>query len=664
MSKAETAVSTAGSAASLSEQANATATSAKSSADTAISNSATALSKSSTAATDASSAVSKVDAVEAKLGNYATTGQLDSVKSDVGSIDNKLSATTERVNGVYAELHPALIGSTEEFIGNSQVLAGIWSLQSATAEADMALSQRIDITQAQVDDNTVLIASETSARVDADTAIGQRIDTVQSAFESNKSTVQTQIKTVSDAQSAQSSRIDTVQSATNTAQQTANQAVLDAQSKSAAAEVAAKTYAAAQAKAEADAAKAVASGDATSKANAAESAAKAAAALDAKNKADAAQAAAKVLSDAAQSTANQALGKANNATENIATVQSQVNTLTTDQGATAKQVETIQTTVGENTASIQEVNESIDGLYAQKYIKLDANGKVAGWGGANDGKESNFIFNFDSVAIGSGNSAGYYPFIFRTTPFTDPITGTVFPVSAYLKSAMMDYQSVKTSHIEDLAVNTAKIAKLAVKSGNIDDLAVTTIKIQDEAVTVPIGVRNDTMIETGAGFSGGTTEGQPNNDFTSHITAWENYIGDLLSITVNRQGGKARIDAAVTISSFNGIASFSVGDGRGGTVSNNIRSLASFYISVFKNGAVLGRASLACALETGNINVSFNGSVALVSVIDDTNTVGNTTYVLKAGFARQIGSSVALNVACNLNFRIVNRSMSLLELKK
>lgn len=107
-----------------------------------------------------------------------------------------------------------------------------------------------------------------------------------------------------------------------------------------------------------------------------------------------------------------------------------------------------------------------------------------------------------------------------------------------------------------------------------------------------------------------------------------------------------------------------MGDGRGGTVSNNIRSLASFYISVFKNGAVLGRASLACALETGNINVSFNGSVALVSVIDDTNTVGNTTYVLKAGFARQIGSSAALNVACNLNFRIVNRSMSLLELKK
>src|SRR5690606_15714546 len=62
---------------------------------------------------------------------------------------------------------------------------------------------------------------------------------------------------------------------------------------------------------------------------------------------------------------------------------------------------TLQTTVGQNTASIQEVSQSVNGLYAQKYIKLDVNGKVAGWGGANDGKESNFILNFDSFAIGS-----------------------------------------------------------------------------------------------------------------------------------------------------------------------------------------------------------------------------------------------------------------------
>ncbi|MEX5402506.1 hypothetical protein WCD96_18770, partial [Proteus mirabilis] len=363
---------------------------------------------------------------------------------------------------------------------------------------------------------------------------------------------------------------------------TADQAILDAQSKSAAAEAAAKTYAEAKAKAEADAVKAAASSDATAKANAAESAAKAAAALDAKNKADAAEAAAKAVANAAQATANDALGKANTATQNIATVQNQVNTLTTQQGATATQVGTIQTTVGQNTASIQDVSQSVNGLYAQKYIKLDVNGKVAGWGGANDGKESNFILNFDSFAIGSGNSTGYYPFIFRNTPFTDPVTGTVFPVGAYIKSAFMDYQSVKTSHIEDLAVKTAKIDDLAVTRGKIADLAVNTLKIQDEAVTVPIGAKNDAPIVTGAGFSGGATGGQPNNDFTNHLTAWEDYIGDLLSINIDRKGGKVRVDASVTISTSD-YASFSVSNGRGQAVSNNDRGLATFFISIYKN---------------------------------------------------------------------------------
>ena len=125
------------------------------------------------------------------------------------------------------------------------------------------------------------------------------------------------------------------------AQDTADQAIQDAQSKSAAAEVAAKTYADAKAKAEADAAIAAASNDATSKANAAESAAKAAAALDAKNKADAAKqeaidaaaldatakanaakAAAKVLSDAAQNAADDAREIADNATLELSDISS------------------------------------------------------------------------------------------------------------------------------------------------------------------------------------------------------------------------------------------------------------------------------------------------------------------------------------------------------
>lgn len=147
--------------------------------------------------------------------------------------------------------------------------------------------------------------------------------------------------------------------------------------------------------------------------------------------------------------------------ENDALYKQQIKANADAVSANAQATTTLQTTVGQNTASIQEVSESVDGLYAQKYIKLDVNGKVAGWGGANTGKESNFILNFDSFAIGSGDSTGYYPFTFRTTPYTDPDTDTVFPVGAYMKSAFMDYASIKLAHID-----TASIGSLSALSAN------------------------------------------------------------------------------------------------------------------------------------------------------------------------------------------------------
>ncbi|MBV6768242.1 phage tail tip fiber protein, partial [Acinetobacter baumannii] len=179
--------------------------------------------------------------------------------------------------------------------------------------------------------------------------------------------------------------------------------------------------------------------------------------------------------------------------------------------AQAIRTDTVQTDLNGNKAAVQEVTKSVNGLYAQKYIKLDVNGKIAGWGGANDGVESQFIFNFDSIAIGNGsNGAVSYPFIFRTTSFTDPLTGTVFPPAAYLKSAIMDYQSVDTSHIKDLAVQRGKIADLAVGSAQIDNLAVTrgkiadlavdTLKIADNAVTVPVSAFAEISVGVGTEY--------------------------------------------------------------------------------------------------------------------------------------------------------------------
>ncbi|WP_228277767.1 TipJ family phage tail tip protein [Acinetobacter haemolyticus] len=422
LTKAETATTEAGSAASLARQASAVANQAADTADTANQNAATALSTANTAANQSSANASQINALTVELGTKASAGALNQTNANVAEINGRVTANTTKIDGVYAQVNPALIGSSEDYIGSTSGHVGAWSQLTAQIEGDEALGQRVDAVVAQINENTAAITAEATARANADSALTTQINTALSEVDNTKALIRTEQQTRADADIALGSRIDTLQAQVGDDLQ---QSIATIQQE-----------------------------------------------LDVLADADSA------LSgrvDTVQSATVVAQNTANTATQNIATVQTQVNTLTTQQSATASQVSTLQTTVGGNTASIQTVSESVDGLYAQKYIKLDVNGKVAGWGGANDGKESNFILNFDSFAIGSGDSAGYYPFIFRSTPYTDPITGTVFPVGAYMKSAFIDYASIDTAHIKELAVTTAKIG----------DLQVDTLKIKDNAVTVP-----------------------------------------------------------------------------------------------------------------------------------------------------------------------------------
>ncbi|WP_335961595.1 host specificity protein J [Acinetobacter haemolyticus] len=541
LTKAETATTEAGSAASLAQQASAVANQAADTADTANQNAATALSTANTAANQSSANASQINALTVELGTKASTGALNQTNANVAEINGRVTANTTKIDGVYAQVNPKLIGSTDDLIGSTEGFAGTWTLQSAMIENDMALSQRIDTTVAQIGDNTALIQAEAMTRANADSALSTQINTVQSA------------------------------------------------------------------------------------------------------------------TTIAQATANDALGKANTATQNIATVQTQVNTLTTQQSATASQVSTLQTTVGGNTASIQIVSESVDGLYAQKYIKLDVNGKVAGWGGANDGKESNFIMNVDSFAIGSGDSAGYYPFIFRTTPYTDPATGTVFPVGAYLETAFIDYASIDTAHIKQLAV----------KSAQIDDLAVSTLKIQNEAVTVPVGVTFPNRACPAGPFP--ITGTHPKHtDYWNQFNAWADHIGLLGQLTLNRSGGKVRLDASVIFKERDTpIWAF---DGTNGTLSGRERFNLRMILCITRGSTYIGHADVAPVRTDGDGVMVYAGSIQVMA-LDESNIVGPSTYQLKFGFGysgpRPNGSMAWMgNTASSVGFDIIDIKMTALELKR
>lgn len=754
-------------------------------ADTAAAGAASALEKAIASATKSDANANKIEEITAELGTKASTGALNQTNANIAEVDGKVNANTTRLNGVYAQVNPDMIGSTEGLIGSTAGHVGTWTLQSAVIENDMALSQRIDTTVAEIDNAKALVQTEAYARAQENEALSSRINTLKVDVDGNKAAIVTLETARATDNEAFAGRFDTLQASTKTAKDTADQAILDAQSKSEAAEAAAKTYADAKAKAEADAAKAAASNDATSKANAAESAAKAAAALDAKNKADAAkqaaidaaaldatakanaaEAAAKAVANAAQQaasaaataagnkgevifgsttpaadkrlsqnlwidttgglntpkrwngsawvtvtdkaatdaaaaakaaqdTATEALDKANTATENIATIKLEQGVFTDRLDAIGGEIKTIQGYVdGQQTgievvsavgdlnklkneiakarldeditklqgqaaaltsavnsydARIAEItskrtkeaakpdkNQELIDLYtsqiaelnaakvdanaqkaaissqvaqitadkaklnslvlteskikAQHTIKLDSGGVISSYGlaieesgGAN---YSNFVIRANSFALAGPASEGstpYYPFIFRNTPFTDPVTGTVFPVSAYMKSAFMDYQSVKTSHIEDLAVKTGKIDDLAVTTAKIGDAQITaakignaevkTLKIDGEAVTAISTISYPTYVcartyTANAQLTALIHALKPNNPSTVQGLL----IGSpFASFTVNPEGGGVQVDV-----SSNTMWQSRVDGGVGGT--------PVYYVAVFLNG--------------------------------------------------------------------------------
>lgn len=543
-------------------------------ADTAAAGAASALEKATASASKSDANANKIEEITAELGTKASTGALNQTNANIAEVDGKVNANTTRLNGVYAQVNPDLIGSEDGLIGSTGGYVGTWTLQSAVIENDMALSQRIDTTVAEISNAKALVQTESYARAQENEALSSRINTLKVDVDGNKAAIVTLETARATDNESFAGRFDIIQASTKAAKDIADQAILDAQSKSAAAEAAAKTYADAKAKAEADAAKAAASNDATSKANAAESAATAAAALDAKNKADAAEAAAKAVANAAQATATEALDKANTATQNIATIQYDQGVFTDRLDAIGGEIKTIQGYVDGQQTSIEVVsavgdlnklkneiakarldeditklqgqsaaltsavnsydariaeitskrtqeqakadkNQELIDLYtsqiaelnaakvdanaqksaittqvaqitadkaklnslvlteskikAQHTIKLDSGGVISSYGLAIEESGgtnySNFVIRANSFALAGPASEGstpYYPFIFRSTPYTDPNTDTVFPVGAYLKTAFMDYASINLAHI-----NTASINSLSALSANL-----------------------------------------------------------------------------------------------------------------------------------------------------------------------------------------------------
>jgi len=656
ISKAETAVSEAGSAASIAQQAHAEASTATTTANNAADNaneakqtSATALSKANVAAGQSAANAEQIQSIQVDLKDKASTGDIVQVKSDIKDVDNKITAQTIRLDGVYAQINPPLIGSDSDLIGNDGGYAGVWSEQSARIEGDLVVSKRVDSTNAVLGDLQAYTQQEVQSRIEGDKITVQKIDNYIASNDNALAIVRDTAKIGVDQSSANIEAIKNINIELKDKATTGDITQVKSDIKEVDKKVTAQTTRIDGVYAQIN--PPLIGSDTDLIGN------------DGGYAGVWSEQSARIEGDLAQSKRTDQVSAQLN--DSNALFQQQINANASAISSTIKVTETLQTKVGENSASIQNVTESVDGIYAQQFTKFDVNGHVSGHGSMNDGTTSTFIFNYDCIQFGTPVGIdGIEPkplMTLQNKPVTLP-NGTVIPRGLYVDNGSFGYINANRIWAENLSVISADLGTIKVKTANIEDGAIDTLKIKDEAVTVPIGVKA-IDIKTINSFSGGSTGGLPNNDFNNHLSAWENHIGTLLQVTLNRSGGKVRIDASVNICTPT-FGAFSVSDGRGNPIAANDRAMASFYISIYRNGALIGRGSLGANLETGNINVNFNGTAVIVSAIDDVSTVGNVTYTLRAGFARQEGVNIPLNISSNNTFIITSRTLSVIEMKK
>lgn len=129
-----------------------------------------------------------------------------------------------------------------------------------------------------------------------------------------------------------------------------------------------------------------------------------------------------------------------------------------------------------------------DALEGQYTVKIDVNGRVAGFGLANTsaaydgGIHSEFAVVADRFSIvNTSTNISVVPFIVTTVATV--LNGVSVPAGVYIAEAFIKNGAIANAKIGNLAVDNAKIADLAVNTAKIADLAVSEAKIENAAIS-------------------------------------------------------------------------------------------------------------------------------------------------------------------------------------
>jgi hypothetical protein len=277
--------------------------------------------------------------------------------------------------------------------------------------ADSALASTISTVSAVANGAVAAIETEQTARINADGALASQITTLVTRVGNAESAITTEVSTRATADSALATRATNLEATVN-----------NATTGVAAAHARITTEETARANADSALATRATNLEATVN-NATTGVAAAHARITTEETA-------RANADSALSTrATNLEATVNNATTGVAAAHARITTEETARAnavsAVASSVTTLSTTVGNNTSAISTQQTSINGLSAQYTVKIDVNGKVAGFGLAstpiNGATVSHFAVVADKFSVSlPGETANRYIF----AAGTDPVTGT------------------------------------------------------------------------------------------------------------------------------------------------------------------------------------------------------------------------------------------------
>ncbi len=549
-------------------------------------------------------------------------------------VANDLSLVAEKTDGVYAQLNPPLIGSESDLIGNDQGFAGTWSVQSAMIEGDLALSKRIDTTVAEVNDLRAYAQQEVQARIEGDKVTVQKIDTYIASNDSALATVRQSAQVAVEQSSANAESIDLINLELDDKASTGDIVQVKSEIKNVDDKVIAQTTRIDGVYAQINPPLIGSESDLIG------------------NEGGYAgvwsEQSARIEGDLAQSKRTDQVSAQMN--ESNALFQQQINANASAISSTIKVTETLNTKVGENSASIQNVSESVDGIYAQQFTKFDVNGHVSGHGSMNDGTTSTFIFNYDAIQFGTPVGIdGIEPkplMTLQNKPVTLP-NGTVIPRGLYVDNGSFGYINANRIWAENLSAISADLGDIEVDNAHIKNGAVDTLKIQDEAVTVPSGVINQSERKFYFAVS---------NSMAGSVA----YTQDLITLNVETQGGKLRIDGSFVFDCKVRLTQY--------PSSYNILKCVTLACRVLVNGTVAYTQEIYPTFYEGSNTIRFIGVTATPVYILPAST-GTKTVVLQLAYITKYsniyyGSFEAQGGFAEAPTIITMSSLSTLELKK